>query len=591
MVRRRKLFLGLGLSILIQVAGLVGYSWSGQIWYAVGGLLANLLVALVLVWTVRQPVTKPLEDLSIVAHSLAEDCATLSTALGELSRGNLDARITIRSQPVDLSPTPETDQTIDKLNTSVASIRTAAQEFNAFTYGPLNRVCYVGADSFLEGRICGEAMGQALGREGQVVITKSYFGAASLELRRKGFESVLREKYPGIQVVDVVQTTFDIETGYACAQAILERFPDLSGVYVTDGAIPYSVARAVTESGAARRIKIIGHDLVDETLHYLREGVITATLSQDLFAQGHDSVIHLYNYLTTGWRPRQPRLLTQLQLVTRENYQHYWQPGRGSLETCEVMARRLAQPIQRAGRPLRIAVHNRNCSGVDEHLQLGALAAADRLRSYKTRVDLITGGPLRVESVIDSAVAQGYDALSVLAASNEDLPYLNRASEAGIAIATHNAEPLSLLAWVASLADRTQELMGIAQGLHSTNQAVGPRKENGLRPEPCSDIIKQAIRFMQDNLENSIGVAEVARFVALDPSYFCRLFTDQTGCNPRDFLMDLRLERAKYYLAHTEMSVMDVCVALGYSPSYFSRLFKRQVGCTPGQYAQRSRPC
>ncbi len=598
MMRRRKLFWGLGLIILIQVAGLVGYFWSGQIGYAVGAILANLLIVMALIWTVRQTVTKPLEDLSTVARSLAEDCATLSTALGELGRGNLDARVTVRSQPVDLSPTSETDQLVEELNTSVASIRTAAQEFNAFTCEPLQRVCYVGADSYLEGRICGEVMGEALGGQGQVLVTLAYLQLAPLELRRKGFESVLREKYPGIQVVGTVETTFDLKRGYACAQTILERYPNLTGIYVTDGAIPPCFARAVTEAAANRQVKIIGHDLVDETMYYLQEGEILATLSQDLFAQGHDSVIHLFNYLTTGWRPRQPRVLTHLQLVTRENLQQHWQPGRGCLESSGAMPKRLAQPLQPAARPLRIAVHNRDCSGVDQHLQMGALAAAAKLRPYNARVELIPGGTLTVEPIIDSVVADGYDALSVLAANKQDMSSLNRAADAGVAIATYNSEPLSLQAWVASLADRTQELMGMHQGLVSParpscviHDEVGHCKPNGQRSGPEPEIIQRAISFMQDNLETDIGVADVARFVALDPSYFCRLFTERTGRNPRDFLMDLRMDRAKYYLAHTEMSVMEVCVALGYSPSYFSRLFKRRMGCTPGQYAQKTRSC
>lgn len=598
MTQRRKLFWGLGLIILIQIAGLLGYFWSRQIGYAIGAISTNLLIALLLMWMVRQTMTKPLEDLATVAHGLAEDCEKLSTALGDLGRGNLDARVTIRSRPVGLSPTAETDQLVKELNTSVANLRTAAQEFNAFTCEPLQRVCYVGADSYLEGRICGEVMGEALGGQGQVLVTLAYLQLAPLELRRKGFESVLREKYPGIQVVDTVETTFDLERGYACAQTNLERYPNLTGVYVTDGTIPQCFARAATETGANGHLKIIGHDLIDETMHYLQEGPIVATLSQDLFAQGHDSVIHLFNYLTTGRRPRQPRVLTHLQVVTRDNYEQHWQPGRGCLESSGAMPKRLAQPIQRAVRPLRIAVQNRNCSVVDQHLQMGALAAAAKLRPYNARVEVISGGTLTVEPIIDSVVADGYDALSVLAANKQDTQSLNRAANAGVAIATYNSEPLSLQAWVASLADRTQELMGMHQGLvnptqssHLIQDEAGHCKPNGHQPGPQPEIIHQAICFMQDNLETEVGVADVARFVALDPSYFCRLFTERTGRNPRDFLMDLRMDRARYYLTHTEMSVMDVCVALGYSPSYFSRLFKRRMGCTPGQYAQKMRSC
>jgi AraC-like DNA-binding protein len=101
------------------------------------------------------------------------------------------------------------------------------------------------------------------------------------------------------------------------------------------------------------------------------------------------------------------------------------------------------------------------------------------------------------------------------------------------------------------------------------------------------EIVRKAIDFMQDNLEMPVSVSDVAQAVALNPTYFGILFTEAMGRHPIDYLIDLRIERAKHYLSHTRMSVMDVCVALGYDPSYFSRLFKRRTGYTPGQYARK----
>jgi AraC-like DNA-binding protein len=103
------------------------------------------------------------------------------------------------------------------------------------------------------------------------------------------------------------------------------------------------------------------------------------------------------------------------------------------------------------------------------------------------------------------------------------------------------------------------------------------------------EIIRRAIGFMEEHLEDRIDVPSVAQAVALSPSYFCTLFTQETGHNPSDFLIRLRIERAKEYLAHTQMSVLEVGAALGYSRSYFSRLFKHYVGCSPAAYAERYR--
>jgi AraC-like DNA-binding protein len=103
------------------------------------------------------------------------------------------------------------------------------------------------------------------------------------------------------------------------------------------------------------------------------------------------------------------------------------------------------------------------------------------------------------------------------------------------------------------------------------------------------EIVRRAIDLMEQHLEAPITVAAVARAVNLNAPYFCTLFAEQTGLTPSEYLINLRLARAKEYLEHTTMSVADVCAALGYDPSYFSRLFKRHTGHAPGHYARLMR--
>jgi AraC-like DNA-binding protein len=100
--------------------------------------------------------------------------------------------------------------------------------------------------------------------------------------------------------------------------------------------------------------------------------------------------------------------------------------------------------------------------------------------------------------------------------------------------------------------------------------------------------IRQAIDFMQDHLEEQIGVADVAHAVSLSPHYFTDMFTDNIGLTPNEFMTNLRIERAKEYLTQHHKSPSDVCLALGYSSSYFWRLFKRKTGTTPARFARQT---
>jgi len=125
-----------------------------------------------------------------------------------------------------------------------------------------------------------------------------------------------------------------------------------------------------------------------------------------------------------------------------------------------------------------------------------------------------------------------------------------------------------------------------------TNLARGPKQAgSAINPHTArrKEIVRMASEFMERHLESPISIADVAQHVALSPPYFSILFTEETGHNPSDMLINLRIERAKEYLANTTMSVQEVCRSLGYDASYLMRLFKQRTGYTMGQYARQMR--
>ncbi|MFJ8075995.1 helix-turn-helix domain-containing protein [Streptomyces sp. NPDC096176] len=62
------------------------------------------------------------------------------------------------------------------------------------------------------------------------------------------------------------------------------------------------------------------------------------------------------------------------------------------------------------------------------------------------------------------------------------------------------------------------------------------------------------------------------------------------GCTPKDYLLGIRLGRAKELLAATELPVAAVARRVGYDdPAYFSRLFTRRVGLAPIRFREQQR--
>ncbi|MDA8409478.1 MAG: substrate-binding domain-containing protein [Treponema sp.] len=198
--------------------------------------------------------------------------------------------------------------------------------FNSETASPNKRLFFVGADLYLQGKAAGETMAKLLGNKGKVAIITGLFAVESHELRRKGFEDALAKVAPGIKIVGRVEDDDKGDIAYGQAQDFMNANPDLNGIFVTAGG-NFGAAKAVQEAGKAGKVHIVCYDFVDETMGYVKSGVIDGTIGQDPVAQGHDPAIRLYNYLVGGIVPPAARLLTRSDFVTKANMDKFWSPS------------------------------------------------------------------------------------------------------------------------------------------------------------------------------------------------------------------------------------------------------------------------
>ena len=81
------------------------------------------------------------------------------------------------------------------------------------------------------------------------------------------------------------------------------------------------------------------------------------------------------------------------------------------------------------------------------------------------------------------------------------------------------------------------------------------------------------------------GLHELARLLHYDVYWLSKEIKKLSGKNYTELVQEKRLNQAGYLLAHTNMSVMDIGLAVGYdNSSYFHRLFQKQYGMTPRNY-------
>ena len=209
---------------------------------------------------------------------------------------------------------------------------------------------------------------------------------------------------------------------------------------------------------------------------YLRDGVITATLSQNPYAQGHDPAIHLYNYLVAKSEPPMSRLLMPMQIITRENYGQFWSEAQGLLVS-EVEAKALAKPVDiTQAANFKIAVILPDDTVFWRPVAQGAQAAMETLarRGVQGRAfvpEAFRAGDRSFEAyaaAVRSLLEEGHRGIALPIMHVELVPLLNEAVDNGVAVATFNAEPQSFRGMVGDVARHAQNLLRFSMDLATT---------------------------------------------------------------------------------------------------------------------------
>lgn len=97
--------------------------------------------------------------------------------------------------------------------------------------------------------------------------------------------------------------------------------------------------------------------------------------------------------------------------------------------------------------------------------------------------------------------------------------------------------------------------------------------------------LKAVMIYIHDNLEQDIGLDDLAAVAEMGTHYFASLFKRSTGQPPHQYLTTCRIEKAKSLLKNRQLSIAEVCYQVGFQcQSHFTKVFRKHTGTTPGNY-------
>ena len=185
---------------------------------------------------------------------------------------------------IAISPVDPKNQTA-MLNRAASQTLVVTQDSDA---PDSNRTCYIGTDNVAAGRQAGELVKEALPQGGKIMVFVGVLDAANAQQRYQGLKEALAGS--NVSIIDVRTDNTDRVRAKSNASDTLVNNPDIAGMVGLWSYNGPAILAAVREANKLDKVKIIAFDEEDETLNGIKDGAIYATVVQQPFEFGYQSM-------------------------------------------------------------------------------------------------------------------------------------------------------------------------------------------------------------------------------------------------------------------------------------------------------------
>ncbi len=108
--------------------------------------------------------------------------------------------------------------------------------------------------------------------------------------------------------------------------------------------------------------------------------------------------------------------------------------------------------------------------------------------------------------------------------------------------------------------------------------------------EKTKKIVIEVMDYVEEYFsEYDLSLTVLANRFAMNPAYLSRIIKQETGIGFKEYLMGVRIRKAKELLQNPEINVAEVCQNIGYAnTSHFIKLFQKHTGMTPAKYRDKN---
>ena len=126
--------------------------------------------------------------------------------------------------------------------------------------------------------------------------------------------------------------------------------------------------------------------------------------------------------------------------------------------------------------------------------------------------------------------------------------------------------------------------------IYAAELFVAVAENDRMFEEESANGIVKATNAMKQSLASTVSIREYAEIAGYNQKAFTKKFKEVTGLNPKEYIMNLRMERICEEIMNSSMSIIDIALNSGFnSYEYFLKVFKKKTGFTPSQYRNKFR--
>ncbi len=182
-----------------------------------------------------------------------------------------------------------------------------------------SRIAYIGTDPYNAGYKTGEAMVEFTGGTAKVAILCSSLSSEKEMKEVDAFKDALEGH--DIEILTMEETDADLATAVVKMEALVSTYPEMTAVLGTSAYDVQAAAKVKKERGLDDLV-LIGYDDLDETLNYIRDGIINGVVVQDPYNMGYQGVYLMNEFVEKG-SLEEETYDTGTILVTKENVDNY----------------------------------------------------------------------------------------------------------------------------------------------------------------------------------------------------------------------------------------------------------------------------